>query len=416
MRSVTKWWYALSDSKRLSGLRAGFLGAVVLMGIGVAEVLAVDWDLAGDQRLQLHGFLSLTGISSTGNNFFGNTEDDLAWDFHELGLNASWAITPEFQLSGQILSRRAGRTDDGDPTLDYGFADIGVVSGLNSRAGIRLGRIKNPMGFYNDTRDVPMTRPSIFLPQSIYFDRTRTLALSLDGLQLYGQFFGDASDLSFELSIGQPLDDDNLELAAFGRELPGKLKSGTSYVGRLTYTPYQDLTLAASVVNVPIDYKPSASGPDLPPGSLPLRTLILSLRYDWSSFTFTSEYARRFTKSSGFEPILESRDNEGESFYLQGQYRFHPRWELVVRYDALFNDRGDRDGSRYAAETGGPAFTRFAKDITLGVRWDPVKSVMLRAEAHFIDGVGWLPSADNLDNEDIQQYWSVFSLSGTYYF
>ena len=30
--------------------------------------------------------------------------------------------------------------------------------------GIRLGRMKTPLGFYNDTLDVPFTRPSILLP------------------------------------------------------------------------------------------------------------------------------------------------------------------------------------------------------------------------------------------------------------
>ena len=79
------------------------------------------------------------------------------------------------QFSVQGLSRTAGEGSPGNIRLDYGFIDYTFSNQENSQFGIRLGRMKNPLGFYNDTRDVPFTRPSILLPQSIYFDRTRKL-------------------------------------------------------------------------------------------------------------------------------------------------------------------------------------------------------------------------------------------------
>ncbi len=65
--------------------------------------------------------------------------------------------------------------------------------------------MKNPLGFYNDTRDVPFTRPSILLPQSIYFDRTRKLAIAADGVHLYGEYRSDYGDVSFQAGVVRPL-------------------------------------------------------------------------------------------------------------------------------------------------------------------------------------------------------------------
>ena len=48
---------------------------------------------------------------------------DVSPDFRELGINGSWRPLPDLQLSTQILSRRAGKADDGDVRIDYGFID-----------------------------------------------------------------------------------------------------------------------------------------------------------------------------------------------------------------------------------------------------------------------------------------------------
>ena len=67
----------------------------------------------------------------------------------------------------------------------------------------------------------------------------------------------------------------------------------------------------------------------------------------------------------------------------------------MLRYDASFADRHDRDGSDYQARTGRPSYERFSKDWTFGVRWDPTSRLMVRAEFHHVDGVFVLPPADN---------------------
>ena len=69
-------------------------------------------------------------------------------------------------------------------------------------------------------------------------------------------------------------------------------------------------------------------------------------------------------------------DIVGESYYIQGIYRIDPRWEMVVRYDVFFGNVDDRDGSKFEAATGLPSHLQFAKDWTVGVRYNITPSLM----------------------------------------
>jgi hypothetical protein len=110
--------------------------------------------------------------------------------------------------------------------LDYGIIDWTALSSEAGRGGIRLGRIKTAYGLYNTTRDVPFTRPSIILPQSIYFDRTRNLTVSADGAEIYLDRYGEAGTLSASFAVGQPqTDSDAAKVALVGLNRPGSLDS-----------------------------------------------------------------------------------------------------------------------------------------------------------------------------------------------
>jgi hypothetical protein len=173
----------------------------------------------------LHGFASLTLVNTTDNNFFGQSDNQISKDFRDR-VNASWRLTPALQLSAELLSRRAGGTDDGGVRLDYGLLDWTPMSSEEGRAGIRMGRIKTAYGLYNTTRDVPFTRPSIVLPQSIYFERTRNLTVSADGAEVYIERYGEGRDALRELRVRPAATDtDAAKVPLVGLNRPGSLDS-----------------------------------------------------------------------------------------------------------------------------------------------------------------------------------------------
>jgi hypothetical protein len=160
---------------------------------------------------------------------------------------------------------------------------------------------------------------------------------------------------------------------------------------------------------VRIDYDSAGPLDPLPDGEIDFRPLIFSAQYNAERFSLTTEFGPRRFSRSGFGQSSDS--TTGESMYVEGLYRFSPEWEAFLRYDALFSDGDDRSGKAFAEQDplGRPAYSRFAKDVTAGVTWRVNKSVLLRAEYHYVDGTAWLPLADNPDPADADRYWSIFA-------
>jgi hypothetical protein len=249
---------------------------VALIGVCLlwtAAVRALDL-LGGD--FQLHGFASLTLVNTTDNNFFGRSDDRVSRDFTEVGANASWRLTSDVQLAAELLSHRAGGTDDGGVRLDYGLIDWTPLSREDGRAGIRLGRIKTAYGLYNKTRDVPFTRPSIILPQSIYFERTRNLTVSADGGEIYAERYGDAGSLFASFAYGQPqTDTDAAKVALVGLQRPGSLDSSLAPDFQVFYEGSGGMyRLGLTATRLDLRYKPGF-GDRLLAGRFKLTPLIL---------------------------------------------------------------------------------------------------------------------------------------------
>ncbi|MCM8594157.1 hypothetical protein [Accumulibacter sp.] len=375
---------------------------------------ALDY-LDGD--FQLHGFASLTLVNTTDNNFFGKSDDRISKDFTEVGVNASWRILPELQVSAEALSHRAGGTDNGNVRLDYGLIDWTPLTSEEGRSGVRVGRIKTAYGLYNTTRDVPFTRPSIILPQSIYFERTRNLTVSADGAEIYLERYAEAGTLSASFAYGQPqTDNEAAKVALFNVNPPGNLDAQLSPDFQVLYEGSGGrYRLGLTATQLELRYKPGPAD-RLRAGTFKLKPLILSAQYNAEDWSLTSEYAWRPTTVKNFGPFFYNGKANGESYYIQGTYRLASQWEALLRYDAYYADRNDRDGEDFAAATRRPAFSRFARDWTFGLRFDVTPQFMLRAEVHRIDGTGFLPAQDNPNIQDLRRNWDNFMFQASFRF
>ncbi len=371
-------------------------------------------------NLQIHGFASQAFISTSNNDVFGNSDQGGGFGFTEVGLNASFRPLPRLQLSGQGLYRRAGEGSSSHPRLDFGFADYRIYSHETNQFGVRVGRLKNPFGFYNETRDVAFTRPSILLPQSIYFDRVRNFGLSSDSVQLYADTsHSSLGSIAVQFGIAKPIvGDRDTKAAVIGLGQAGKLTSEVGYLGRGIYeTNDGRIRLAVSGLWANVGYNPAGLNDPLGPGSIQFSPIFFSAQYNTERWSLTSEYALRHFKFSGFNvPQFDNLDFYGESFYFQGEYRFNHKWEAMIRYDVLFTDRSDRNGKKFAAATGLPAHSRFAKDFVVGLRWNITPQIMLRGEYHRVNGTGWLSTLDNQNPFGTSQHWNIFAAQLSYRF
>ncbi len=392
---------------------APWLLALAVVGAVVADEgrAAAFWDQLRGERLQVHGFASLTAVRTSANSFFGDSPN-ISLDFIEIGVNASYQLNPRVLFAGQVMARRAGDMYDATPILDYGLVDVTLDETATRRLGVRLGRIKNPLGLYNETRDVPFTRPSIFLPQVIYFDKVRNLMLSTDGAMFYGEVSTGHGELSLTLGGGQPVIDENLEWTFLGGNFPGKYAPrGVGWVGSLWYSTLRErLRLGLSGISIVLDYRPGAAL-DLGAGQTTINYLILSAQYNTEHWTLTSEYSRLPLEWQDFGVDFPYRKTAGEGYYLQGAYRLRPGLELMLRYEEGYTDRTDRSGARASAMLGGtvPPSDYYAKIWTLGVRWDLNTHVMLSADYEHHQGTYTLSAREN-DPAALVKDWDLFAL------
>ncbi len=396
-----------SKSFRWSKYRA----ITALLGV---FVLCLPTDARSDESvmdtLQVHGFLSQALIVTDDNNFFGpSSHGEGSFDFTEVGLNLSLRPHQDVLLAAQLLSRRAGGDhSNAEPKLDYGLIDYQMISGQQRTFGVQVGRFKNPFGFYNQTRDVAFTRPSILLPQSIYFDRTRSLGLSGDGINIYHEQRLSNGVLRAQVGIGQAQAGEDLQSTLRLEDVPGTLSAKQSAIGQIRYE-HDGGRIIAALSTAQAKAKFDSSVSEQKSVSFRFRPVVLSLQYNEELWSLTGEFALRPTKLGGVENQWVN-DVTGESWYLQYVRRFADDWQWLVRFDSLTSNRADRSGSSFEDSTGGrvPAHTQFADDLTFGLQWTPHPQVMLAGEYHHVDGTGWLPIQDNPDSSSTNRRWNMW--------
>lgn len=389
-----------------------FVQGIILLWITFAHAV----NLMGSE-LQLHGFLTQGAVITSDNNFLGQSNKKASTDFREIGVNASLRPISDVQLSAGLLSHKAGGTDNGEVRLDYGLIDWTVLTSEQGRSGIRLGRVKTSYGLYNRTRDVAFTRPSILLPQSIYFERTRNLAVAADGAEIYLDRNYEAGSLFVTFALGKPqIGSAASKVALVGLTPNGKFESNLVPIFNVIYEgDGGKYRLGFTAVQIDAHYNPGV-GDVLQAGQLKFTPKIFSAQYNAESWSLTSEFALRPISIQGFGPNAPDATTYGQSYYIQGSYRLAPKWEALLQYDVMYTNSEDRDGKAFAAATRRPSFTRFSKDWTAGMRFDLTPELMLRAEYHRVDGTGYLPVQDNPNPSALVQRWDMFMLLASFRF
>lgn len=371
-----------------------FLALVLAAGSAALTTAQAQSD-AAEKQYQLHGFLSQGFIYTDENNFYGESEDGGSFDYYEVGVNGIWQFDENLLVSGQLLARDAGETDDGKLRVDYLFADYRFINQDDSRAGARVGRVKNPIGFYNETRDVLFTRPSILLPQSVYFEGTgvREILFSSDGIQLYSDWDHGVHHTVFKLNFAKSDD--------VSEQTRRNFLSGGSGFGGFTLDSMR-LTdmLFVQILNdvdgartryglsyVSATLSAQLSSPFVPAPvtfSLDSDIVVLSWQHNQEFWSVTSEYSLTTTK---FDSPGGASRSRSEGIYLQGEYRYRPDLTGLLRYDLAYGNRNDRGASD-------------ARDLTVGLSWEPRPNWLLMAEYHYIHGSNGDSSLPNIDNPD----------------
>lgn len=388
---------------------------------------------------ELHGFFSQSYLVSPDNPYAGTSSQDGSFKFRELGINGFTEFSPEFRLAGQALSRYRDQADDGEVRIDFLLADYLFFSDQYSSVGIRAGRVKNKIGFYNDTRDIPSARPGFNVPDSVYFEAFRDALLSTDGINLYGNSLVKNNQIQWELTVGRKnVDSEDFEYYTFARPVPSADSAKvplTLFSINVIPAFERDLRLGLSLADVRIDLEDTLSVTDAqqalataPPNDLFLNPqnyvtaagidgllTILSAQYTYLDFVLTAEYLRF---ESDFDAELAgnrfSESSSTEAYYLQAEWFSTARTSIFARYEELYLKRSDRSGEDSATDYN--PYRGFGRGWTLGGKWSFGKGWSVSGQASLNEGTAWLPNYRGIEDHDIKKHWDYYVFSVNYQF
>lgn len=406
-----------------SRFASSLLASLSILGSSVSLA-----DVSVLEEIKWHGFLSQSFVMTDENEFLG-TSSDGSFKHNSVGLNASWKPSNKVQLSIQGLFKQIGNAQPKGTQLDYAIADLTLVDEFDHGAGLRLGRLKNPFGFFNETRDVAATRPSLLLAESIYIDYLQSIFHSMDSIGLYLRNETESGTVSFESNFGKPLlTNDIVRTLMGGLNVTGDIRNERALMSRIMYEDAGGIwRTALSYVGFRGDYDVSTSDFSsfgLTDGTLNIKQLMLSAEYNWNGLQFISEMHRRnIGISDSFNLFIPPATlipfnvyDQSLGYYFQLGYRMREGMKAYIRYDEAYYDKGDKNGAKYQAQGRGNDHTAFAKDITVGLSYTPSFRWNFGIEYHYVNGTYWLPNLENPDVPNQEQYWNLFLAQVAYRF
>jgi hypothetical protein len=419
------------------------------------------------EDIQVHGFISQGFVWSKTHNFLF---DDLAhgsFEFNEMGVNISKDVSDKLHLGIQFFSRDQGDVGNNKLMIDWAYADYHY----NDTLGIRVGKLKMPMGMYNETRDIDLLRTCIFLPQSAYLEYYRDVLSGIHGIGLYGNFsfdYGGAVD--YQIQTGTlKIDEDGgvstllkneanietyplIDIHSFSIE--------HCLNGLLTFSPFPGIRLGSSFIKTSTQvsadlnqelatifsdekayaelyYKGFIDPETVIQDRIEKGTLALlagshlqaevtdvlahthSLEVTLDQLTLMMEYYHYtyhiFMGISDKTTIFED-DFFTEGYYANIVYRFNDIFETGIYYSCLYDNGWDKDGERFARK-GEKNYQTWLKDFALSFRFDISDNWTIKLENHWMDGTAFLMHANNPDKRcGLGRYWQMFSAKMTFHF
>jgi len=347
--------------------RLALLGLLACLSLGTAAAQ----DLSG---IEIHGFATQGFLYSSHNNYLtmNSSSGSLQWTDGAVSFNDS--LTDNLRVGIQFHIYQLGQLGGADLQVDWASGDYRV----NDYLGFRAGKVKTPLGLFNDSQDVDAVFLWILLPQSMYPADNKSFYLSHLGGEVYGTLPlpRHGGKLNYRGYVGQ----NDLDLhggyllqgAQFGlvfTSAPG----GKTYGGDLRWeAPLTGLTIGSSADVEALDGT-------APAGSLHTPSFLISAQYaqyTFRKFYFAGEYRRSpFLGTLTIGPAAIPISEDQRSWFAMGSYRLSKRLHLGGYYSHYVNKRLD---------TIQPA--NYSKDWVVSGRFDFNSYFYGKLESHFLRG------------------------------
>jgi len=321
---------------------------LVITGFSAAGLLGS----AHAGQLEVHGYGYQDYVQANGNSYLG-ADGKGSWDNNFLGLVGAVDINDKSKLWAQL---QASATDQNRFTwffVDYQFS--------NQLRG-HIGRVKLPMGLYNEVIDAKYLQVSQLEP-SIYQGASDMVYDAYHGIGLdYDQDFG-AGELMWQVYGGNiydytfdPATSDAQDRRTFG--------------GRVTYnTPVDGLKFLLTLNRTQLQVINSG----VRSGEIKNEDrYMLSASYVTDDYDLKAEYAHH-----------KNFDATSLGYYVQAAYLLNDSWKPYVRYDYFTTDKSQKSDPAH-----------YQKTFMVGVEYKVAPNVSVRVEDHLNRGYA-LPAVES---------------------
>jgi len=370
--------------------------------------------MASEEDFQLHGFFSQGLIDVNGSNFV-NDDGDLSAELTELGLNGSYQLSSTLRLAGQVVYLDGGNRYNDGVRVDYALLDWSVYTNKNLQINLYLGRYKNNHWLYSSTRDVPFTRPSIILPQSVYFDGFRDIAVGADGISVKVSHSSDSLGyFDFNLSTGvSPISDEQTKII-LSDHAHGDMKHTYDLQASLYWQPVLSAwRFGLALLDSDFEYSAAEQGDMFIDANITLRRYFANVLYEGESWEFSSEiFQERFIFDDFYYDGF-TQDVIGQGMYVQSQYKVNNDLNLLLRYERFYANKDDKKGHDLEDSTQGlvPSYFAYQHDITTGFSYDLAENFRVQFEYHYIKGTARLTPVvlpnPHINNSKNWKLWAV---------
>lgn len=399
--------------------------------LGATALSATALEFESIEGLQVHGFASQGYLYSTKMNYLADTTDG-SGDFRELGLNAMYQISDDLRIGGQLFSRRLGPLGQDDVRVDWLYLDYR----LNDMIGFRLGRVKVPLGLHNEYQDYDSLRSSVFLPQSVYDSFLRDTRISYDGIGAYGHLaLGDSNSLDYHFYYGTTeLENDGSYGLYFDDSFNDSYPNAAvklwtdiddfdvhnQWGGQIMWsTPVDGLRLGTSfrAFDWSGEAHPTAGfsfvGDRIRFEQNQSHIWIHSAEYRYEDWLFQAEYlsSRGDIDTNIPIPGLNVFAVDQEGWYGLVSKRLNDWCTLGAYYSVFYREQSDRKG-----ENDLTGKTNWQKDFCVNVKFDLTDNLLLKLEAHQMDGNALTTDNVLANDRPYAKDWQFYAAKITYYF
>ncbi len=328
-------------------------------------IACLDWS-AGVQavefgnEVELHGYGSQDYLQADHNVYLG-ADNRGTWGDNFLALVGTVTLNDKAKLWAQL------ETSSGEATR---FTWFFVDYQLNDTIRFHVGRVKYPLGLYNETIDakfiqVTSLEPAIYQAAADFVHDAYTGA----GVD-YTQTLGNAGEITWQVYGGN----------TFDTTTPEDTRDRRAYGGRVTYrTPVDGLRFMASGYKTDVEV--------LTTRAIVSETRVIgSLDFVRGNWDVKSEFAKH-----DFLGVTS------KGYYGQLGYSIGTRWMPFVRYDHV-----DADESRSASDS------ISQKIFVFGLNYKLLSNISLRVEDHLNRGYALPVASGEVPVGQGTRNWNLF--------